>query len=833
MTTHHSKPDTVLFAATHRSGSYLACDWLAQYAHLPFAEEYLNDNLLSARLKLQLSIDQPEPFVFRKLVETMRTNHGVFAVKAMWPAFASFFWRWANSIDPQRKEFGNLALHEMGAVKILFIRRQDKIRQAVSFEKARQTGVWRSPSHADGETEPTDLLYSYERILECLHQVESDERAWLDFFQRYNLPYQEIWYETMVADPQKILSEATAFLGIPKREPEVPIHSRFRKLSDSVNGEWTRRFKARYTSPCANLREAASGPVETCECALEWETSAPVPLGTDRATVTQLRLRHKSGPRLDPGVDSEYRGLWRVDFFVTSEPDQDAPPAALEKIWTASLDHPVEAGDEALIEVRLPGLHRLKKHQLFARLVVPPENVLAQSPAKKIAVKSEDSLTFFEAVFATVEESPWTDWIQLPKLGAVMVKSFPYIYHHQHGWWMIDVEKSRPGVLRIVDFELGHGILYQEHPKVFHILDAERGTRKLRFLGVEAGRRQFLDMSTNTTVHYRASASGEQTADTGNHTTDPHSLELNAILAKFEKNAGQRSAFAMNTPAERAYVQWAAQDYYQGSGCIVELGCWLGSLTNYLCAGLTANPHVAEKKPVYVYDRFQWTSIMNDYLATTEHSERYGEGDDYSDFFTERMGTHADLLHVTKGDLLQQDWSGQPIEVLLVDVMKSPALTAAVYRNFFPFLIPGKALILHQDYLTFAHPWIHILTYLLRDSLELKHIIPHSGMVSFTATDSFDPELEVPDTNDAITAHLIQRAYEWNFQLFPEQHHACLAAAAIHLHLQRSDLSSAEKLCQRYRSVLPEEPAYQHMVKFNRRFLKSGNLTFLVDAAEG
>ena len=56
---------TILVAATHRSGSYLACDWLSSVGEFPFPEEYFNYDLKTAREELRLSESVPSNKVLK------------------------------------------------------------------------------------------------------------------------------------------------------------------------------------------------------------------------------------------------------------------------------------------------------------------------------------------------------------------------------------------------------------------------------------------------------------------------------------------------------------------------------------------------------------------------------------------------------------------------------------------------------------------------------------------------------------------------------------------------------------------------------------------------
>jgi hypothetical protein len=57
---------------------------------------------------------------------------------------------------------------------------------------------------------------------------------------------------------------------------------------------------------------------------------------------------------------------------------------------------------------------------------------------------------------------------------------------------------------------------------------------------------------------------------------------------------------------------------------------------------------------------------------------------------------------------MQQSWGGRPIEVLFVDMAVSWALSDQVVRRFFPSLMPGQSLVIHQDYCYQLAPWLAV-----------------------------------------------------------------------------------------------------------------------------
>ena len=117
-------------------------------------------------------------------------------------------------------------------------------------------------------------------------------------------------------------------------------------------------------------------------------------------------------------------------------------------------------------------------------------------------------------------------------------------------------------------------------------------------------------------------------------------------------------------------------------------------------------------------------------LSKTERRLLYSLARDFADdgvqvgeSFRPRFDAHVarfDVPHdVHEGDITKIGWSGGPIDVLFLDVLKSWEINDAVLRDFFPSLVPGRSVIVHQDYGWGDTPWIPITVELMRDSLVL------------------------------------------------------------------------------------------------------------------
>jgi hypothetical protein len=168
---------------------------------------------------------------------------------------------------------------------------------------------------------------------------------------------------------------------------------------------------------------------------------------------------------------------------------------------------------------------------------------------------------------------------------------------------------------------------------------------------------------------------------------------------------------------ERRVLYGLARDYARDDAAIVDAGCFLGGSTAALLAGVRDRTDPWNGPPVASYDLFRVEAYTMQKFFRDDAEAQVGAS------FRERFDANVarfDVPHVVhEGDITRIGWDGGPIDVLFLDVLKSWEINDAVLRDFFPALVPGRSVIVHQDYAGGYMPWIAITVELMRDSLLL------------------------------------------------------------------------------------------------------------------
>ncbi|WP_181168779.1 Stf0 family sulfotransferase [Mesorhizobium sp. B2-4-17] len=138
------------------------------------------------------------------------------------------------------------ARFEMAFGRVLYIHlsRENKLAQAVSLVKARQTGLWHvAPDGTEIERVglPEQPQYDFQRIKAELTELEAYDRAWNRWFAEQGITPLRVGYERLSADPAAALLGICEALGV--RAPNAEdVRPGVAKLADETSLDWMRRY---------------------------------------------------------------------------------------------------------------------------------------------------------------------------------------------------------------------------------------------------------------------------------------------------------------------------------------------------------------------------------------------------------------------------------------------------------------------------------------------------------------------------------------------------------------------------------------------------------------
>lgn len=227
-----------LVCAVQRSGSSFLTETLKSTAVAGVPEEYFLAFEEGAWAQTH-GVTSRTAFLDLVLKEGTSAN-GVFGAKLMWNTFQDPLQTKLREL-PQYAELSDVALLEtlFNQPKYIWNTRCDKVRQAVSWAIAAQTGIYSSQGEP---SEPPEFDFAQ---IDGLHRLAvAWEAGWADFFRRAGTDPFKIVYEDFLADFAETAVALFDYLEIslPKgfsfAEPTT-----IQKQSTSRNSEWAIRYQ--------------------------------------------------------------------------------------------------------------------------------------------------------------------------------------------------------------------------------------------------------------------------------------------------------------------------------------------------------------------------------------------------------------------------------------------------------------------------------------------------------------------------------------------------------------------------------------------------------------
>lgn len=233
-----------------------------------------------------------------------------------------------------------------------------------------------------------------------------------------------------------------------------------------------------------------------------------------------------------------------------------------------------------------------------------------------------------------------------------------------------------------------------------------------------------------------------------------------------EADLGAASAVpTMLTPEEGLLYHWLGRRV-RGDGATVDLGAYAGGSAARLLSGLALSGRGFH---VHSYDRFRSSRAL---WARHMPEEPLPDADDADLLPVVRRYLESWEGHVTLhvGDIGEKHWTGEPIEILSVDAAKGSAMADHIAAEFFPALVPGRSILIQQDYLMAVQPWLCAQMVGLREQfLPLTHV-PKVGLVFLCVAPVTEATLGAARVNGLTDGKLMGRVREaasWHEGMVP------------------------------------------------------------------
>ncbi len=230
---------------------------------------------------------------------------------------------------------------------------------------------------------------------------------------------------------------------------------------------------------------------------------------------------------------------------------------------------------------------------------------------------------------------------------------------------------------------------------------------------------------------------------------------------------------------ELRLLDYLGEHCWRGKGIIVDGGCFLGGSTLALASGLRANlarRRRPESPIIHSYDLFR----IEDWTRGIYFPESRKAGESLRAAFDRNIAAYAPLVRVVEGDIMDSEPPAEPIELLFIDIAKHWRICDWITEHMFPRLIPGRSIVVQQDYLWGESTgWLQVTMEYYSDEFEIL-CDTRFNSVAFRLRKPFAPGRLRPHLVESLPvvekASLMERAAG----RFPPEQAAILRAAAAH-----------------------------------------------------
>ena len=223
---------TYLICFGERSGSTMLSSLMHKTNVLGRPDEFLNPRGVMQRYIGYSHAHNIQQY-FSYLHAKWCTPNRVFGIKVAYVDFAPVFE--AGLVD-----------YLFDTPRVIYLNRQDLLRQAVSLAMATRTGVWFSTSNDSAPVSSADVELNEQLVLQAVDKLRRDRESWEAFFTLRRIEPLRVTYEDITADPKNVLASIAKFLAVDLDPRTIPSESEYRPQANSTNENWVSEMRKRY-----------------------------------------------------------------------------------------------------------------------------------------------------------------------------------------------------------------------------------------------------------------------------------------------------------------------------------------------------------------------------------------------------------------------------------------------------------------------------------------------------------------------------------------------------------------------------------------------------------
>ena len=243
-----------IIASTQRSGTHLLCSILRSTGIAGSPDEFFLSKPEETWEK-RWGAPSRDGYLARVLQDNTGTN-GVFGAVVMWNYFERML-QMLQEIPAYKNLDGAQVLAAVfGNPKYIWMRRRNRVEQAVSWAMACQTGVWAQKVGVSSQPDTTPK-FDFKVIDEWCNRIAAHEANWTNYFRENQIEPLVLYYEDVVARHRATAKRVLEFLALPlPHRMEIPAPA-VEKQANEISAQWAASYRKLKSKQTSKLRKMA------------------------------------------------------------------------------------------------------------------------------------------------------------------------------------------------------------------------------------------------------------------------------------------------------------------------------------------------------------------------------------------------------------------------------------------------------------------------------------------------------------------------------------------------------------------------------------------------
>lgn len=237
---------SLLLCVTPRTGSYLLCEGLINTGVAGRPTEYFATSYWAYWAERWGTHDYPA--YLERVRQAGTTPNGVFACKAHPYQLRNFVRQVLGRGNATAVECAAAVRVWFPKPRYVWLRRRDRLRQAISYARGLQTDVWwdtdEAPAPLHGTPKLDALQFDAGLITDALERIAESDGMLEEFFRDAAIEPLVMYYEDLVADYAAQVRLVTGHVGVELHDSYRFPPSKFRRQSDDLTEQWVDLYRA-------------------------------------------------------------------------------------------------------------------------------------------------------------------------------------------------------------------------------------------------------------------------------------------------------------------------------------------------------------------------------------------------------------------------------------------------------------------------------------------------------------------------------------------------------------------------------------------------------------